>query len=539
MAVDYSKWDHLEISDDSDIEVHPNVDKKSMIRWKQQQLHEQRAQRNQDIKTLEVQKNMYSELNKRVDQILAKVDDSKLADYGYITTYLAENFDPVSKPDGIEEDGPTHNEMIEDLFTQLKKDLEKEGRDPSDGGRIREMIQAHRKKIDDVLKQNLAKLETLYREREQVISSEDIHTGWDRSFLNKGDSKPDPSSSSKQSEKSTAPVSTPSYSSPTPATTSTSAETSPSSATTAATSKEPESTTTTSSNALTSSSAQTSATQGTEEENISDLDPDTVKYSKFSIDKIDQIKRFLKEHTHIIRPDQKDALLMSAFDAQFAHDDKKTFQIIYLSTLLQYIHDIIEFKKTRNPIEIGQIVEQLLSKMFTNTANPAYEAFKNEVERTFNHIKTRCEVITQEQGEDEANQEIQIKSLDENTELVVNLPNPESTDPSEIKRYESFQKLPKKMQDALKTGSLDAVNEVFHGMPIPEAEEILAIFEECEVIGVEALIENEGDWQEIKNEYEKAQDSKGESNHPEGEPKIQALDINDEETFESSADIVD
>lgn len=534
MAIDYSKWDHLEISDDSDIEVHPNVDKKSMIRWKQQQLHEQRAQRNHDIQTLEVQKNMYQELNKRVDQILSEIDDSKLADYGFITTYLAENFDPVSKPEGIEEDGPTHNEMIEDLFTQLKKDLEKEGRDPSDGSRIREMIQAHRKKIDDVLSQNLAKLETLYKERDQVISSEDIHTGWDRSFLNKGDSKPDPSSSSKPIEKSTAPISTPSYSTPSSATTTTPTE-SPvqSSTTTAATPKQTETTTSTVSDSLTSSSKDA-------EEEIGDLDPDTVQYSKLPINKIDQIKAFLKSHTHIIRLDQKDALLMSAFDAQFAQDDNKTYQIIYLSTLLQYIHDIIEFKKTRNSFEIGQIVEQLLSKMFTNTANPAYEAFQNEVERTFNHIKERCKILSQEQQQDEENQEIQIKSLDENTELVVNLPNPESTDPEEIKKYKSFQKLPKNMRDALKTGSLDAVNEVFHGMPIAEAEEILAIFEECEVIGVEALIENEGDWQEIKNEYEKSQESENASSKKvETEPKIQELDINDQENFESSADIVD
>jgi cell division cycle protein 37 len=43
--VDYSKWDNLEISDDSDIEVHPNVDKRSMIKWKQEAIHRERAER--------------------------------------------------------------------------------------------------------------------------------------------------------------------------------------------------------------------------------------------------------------------------------------------------------------------------------------------------------------------------------------------------------------------------------------------------------------------------------------------------------------
>ena len=43
--LNYSKWDNLELSDDSDIEVHPNVDKRSFIRWKQRDIHEKREMR--------------------------------------------------------------------------------------------------------------------------------------------------------------------------------------------------------------------------------------------------------------------------------------------------------------------------------------------------------------------------------------------------------------------------------------------------------------------------------------------------------------
>ncbi|KAF3354984.1 hypothetical protein VdG1_04409 [Verticillium dahliae VDG1] len=52
MPVDYSKWDALELSDDSDIEVHPNVDKRSFIRAKQNQIHQERQQRKHQIETL-------------------------------------------------------------------------------------------------------------------------------------------------------------------------------------------------------------------------------------------------------------------------------------------------------------------------------------------------------------------------------------------------------------------------------------------------------------------------------------------------------
>lgn len=56
MPVDYSKWDALELSDDSDFEPHPNVDKRSFIRAKQAQIHQQRADRKNRIETLKYER---------------------------------------------------------------------------------------------------------------------------------------------------------------------------------------------------------------------------------------------------------------------------------------------------------------------------------------------------------------------------------------------------------------------------------------------------------------------------------------------------
>lgn len=44
-SINYSKWDKIELSDDEDFECHPNVDKKSMVRWKQAQIHKERRER--------------------------------------------------------------------------------------------------------------------------------------------------------------------------------------------------------------------------------------------------------------------------------------------------------------------------------------------------------------------------------------------------------------------------------------------------------------------------------------------------------------
>ncbi|CEG19340.1 hsp90 co-chaperone cdc37 [Ceraceosorus bombacis] len=68
MPLNYAKWDALELSDDSDVEVHPNVDKKSFIKWKQRDIHEKRAQAKADMEGL--QKEL--ELNANLDGQLSK-----------------------------------------------------------------------------------------------------------------------------------------------------------------------------------------------------------------------------------------------------------------------------------------------------------------------------------------------------------------------------------------------------------------------------------------------------------------------------------
>ncbi|KAI8904721.1 Cdc37 N terminal kinase binding-domain-containing protein [Gorgonomyces haynaldii] len=52
---DYSKWDKLELSDDEDFECHPNVDKKSMVRWKQAQIHKERREREDQVVLLKME----------------------------------------------------------------------------------------------------------------------------------------------------------------------------------------------------------------------------------------------------------------------------------------------------------------------------------------------------------------------------------------------------------------------------------------------------------------------------------------------------
>ncbi|KAJ1557950.1 hsp90 co-chaperone Cdc37, partial [Cladochytrium tenue] len=65
----YAKWDKLELSDDDDFECHPNVDKASMIRWKQAEIHRQRRERQDKITALTMEAAMNSRIIDALDKI--------------------------------------------------------------------------------------------------------------------------------------------------------------------------------------------------------------------------------------------------------------------------------------------------------------------------------------------------------------------------------------------------------------------------------------------------------------------------------------
>jgi len=43
--MNYSKWDNIELSDDEDVEVHPNIDRDSFLRWRKEAIHLKRAEK--------------------------------------------------------------------------------------------------------------------------------------------------------------------------------------------------------------------------------------------------------------------------------------------------------------------------------------------------------------------------------------------------------------------------------------------------------------------------------------------------------------
>lgn len=508
MPIDYSKWDKIELSDDSDIEVHPNVDKKSFIKWKQRDIHEKRHQRNLEIKSILVQLTMYAKLNARVDFLLKNLTGEELLQQSIVDKKINDNFDKTEKFDyeklkessgdnlrkGLRdlqfdpaeiENTPPYNEMIEDLFIQIKEDHPEA---KTDSGKLTEYIKEHRAKIDDVLSKQTIKLDDLLYQKSMLISSDDIHTGFDKSFLNKDEEEETPKPEAKKA-------------------TTTSIETINSPATT--------------------TSTEVAKAEPSEKDILDELTvlPATAELSKISSSDLAASAAFLIKHPSICTEQQKDALLMTAFDHQLLNDSKTAKQIIHQSLLLQYIAQLAGPNPSKD--QAVKSIKLFCSKV-SDDSSPAKHAFQQDVENTFNHIKNRCEVIKQEQQLLAGNEEeavIQLKALDDDTELFVNIP--EEGTPE----YEVFTtKLPKDMQDAVKTGSLEEVNKIFSDLKIEEAERILEVFNECSVIGVSGILEDESEFQELQKQYNEEMDLEDKA----GKKKLEEI-----EEDVDTADIVD
>lgn len=63
--------------------------------------------------------------------------------------------------------------------------------------------------------------------------------------------------------------------------------------------------------------------------------------------------------------------------------------------------------------------------------------------------------------------------MDPGTQININIPQPGSSDPIEIKARDLFDQFPPGLQRALESGQLDKVNEVLGKMSVEEAEEVV------------------------------------------------------------------
>ncbi|KAI0097611.1 hypothetical protein GGR51DRAFT_540512 [Nemania sp. FL0031] len=450
MPVDYSKWDNLELSDDSDVEVHPNVDKRSFIRAKQNQIHAERQQRRLKIETLKYERQINDGLIKRISGLLAALKanaaeaEANLAEVAFRAVMESagspEEDTPPPRPEGVHanvEQPPTYSKMMATMLDQVNTTLNEKSPENRYVAMMEEM-EDHLKKVKDLQNQLLAKLAELEQEEGRKITSESIHTGFDSSYV----AKSTPSTSEQKSD-SKVELLNPNFSA--------------------------------------SKSDEAKAAPAADEDDDAEIEAsaDGRKFAKIKASEYRESHDFLTSHPNILSEKETDGILVMAFDAQLDNKDDLARNYIHQALLLQYCRSL------------GRDGVALFFKRINTKGHKAQEVFFKDVYDTYLRIKGRAAEINAQRAAGDGSgdvEQIQLHAVEPGTEIKIQIPPTNSEDEAEKHGREIFESFAPDMRKALETGSLDKVNEVLGKMKVAEAEELVGLLGEAGILSLEEQI---------------------------------------------------
>jgi cell division cycle protein 37 len=430
--------------------VHPNVDKRSFIRAKQNQIHMERQKRKHEIETLKYERIINDALIKRISALLASLrahaSDAKSGNPGEVAFRAvmesAAGLDPKDdqpppRPAGVhnaEEPLPTYTKMMATLLDQVNKTLDEKKieQDKRYDGMVAE-IEDHLKKVNDLQGDLIKKLTELEKEESRKITSESIHTGFDSSHINKSTSSS--SGSGAAADDSKVELLNPNYAGAT-------------------------------SLPASSSSKQDTATPNDDDEITAS--PLAKQFAQIKSTSYRDSHAFLSQHPQILTEKETDGLLVLAFDAQLENKSDYARNCVHQALLLQYCR------------ALGRDGVALFFKRITTPGHQAQEVFLKDVQDTYSRIKTRAREIVMQRAKDEAEgktagqvEQIQLHAVEPGTVINIRIPEAGSQD-EEVKRgREIFEGFSAEMRRALETGKLEEVNKVLGEMSVEEAEDVV------------------------------------------------------------------
>ncbi|KAJ5792314.1 uncharacterized protein N7503_008292 [Penicillium pulvis] len=445
MVVDYSKWDALELSDDSDIEVHPNVDKRSFIRAKQNQIHQQREQRRHDIKTLKYERIINDGLLLRIDKLLSALKKHEGTNtspeqpiFQTIMEFASNPADDQAPPppEGVythEKEQPKYSQMMSSLLDMVKKEFEDSKPDNMIDAYIKG-VEGHQTKVQNLQNELLTKLAALEKEEGSKITSDKLHDGFNASHVAKATDKSQagPSKSTEVQLLNPGAGSQPS---------------------------------------------------GSAAENDDDDDPADVeiselgkKFARLRPNDYAAYLQFISAHPQIIAEKETDGLLVEAFNSQMKGQEDYARQCVHQALLLQYCRSL------------GPDGIKLFFNRITTKDHRASGLFSNDVNETYHRIKSRAAELSKDgsASNDPAGvEQIQLHAVDPNTKITINLPQPNSQEPIEIEARKIFDAFSPELQKALESESLDEVNKVLGKMSVEEAEVVVEQLGESGMLSME------------------------------------------------------
>ncbi|KAG2156016.1 Cdc37 N terminal kinase binding-domain-containing protein [Suillus bovinus] len=468
MPLNYSKWDQLELSDDSDIEGHPNVDKRSLIRWKQRDIHEKRETRKLKISALGAEIACNGVLSPRLHSIRATLGsaDGGLKYFQQLVEKLQTQPSPEAPPTNAK-DQPTYDAMILSLLLQVwdsAKSLPADEREAA----VLSGLDKHIKQLADHTKKLEKDLDVEENEQKKHITSEDIHEGFESKYT---PAKPPPP-----------PVKNAKVDVPT------------TTKTTKTTEIEVLNPAASSSNAPSSSVAPKHSPDSVDEdeveEELPELTPSLEQFSRLPLWDYTQSFHFIQAHREVVVPGASDALLVAAFRAESKGQFKYAEKCVHQSLLLQYCD------------KLGKDGVRLFFQKMISGDQRAVSVFVKDVEGTYSHLKTRAKAAAVETSDV---QKEQIQLVPENPSATISFNVPDGPPPEDLRlegpgtedldveevrkalqmRWEVFESFPEDLKAALKIGTLDEVNKVLGNMDVSIAEDVV---EKLDMAGIMSFV---------------------------------------------------
>jgi len=361
---------------------------------------------------------------------------------------------PPPPPEGVhtqEKELPSYSKMMASLVDQVKAKVNEEKSENIFEAYVAE-IKSHITKIEDLQKQLQEQLMQLDKEERRYITSENIHTGFNSSHVTKADHK----------------VSTPAEPPRKRKTTTEKAKAVEVLNPHALASRDP---------LDRKDSPQSSGADADvdEPDTVDDDDNDADVEASELGKQFAQIKmrdyraslQFISANPQVMAEKETDGLLVLAFNACMDGKEDYARQCVHQALLLQYCR------------ALGRDGVHMFFKRITTQGHQAQKVFYDDVNSTYQRIRTRTKEIEKQRAQEEADgsggvEQIQLHAVDPGTTINISIPPPSSQAPDEVKARELFNAFPPGLQRALESGSLDEVNKVLGKMSVEQAEEIVA-----------------------------------------------------------------
>ncbi|KAL1743079.1 hypothetical protein HDZ31DRAFT_83669 [Schizophyllum fasciatum] len=458
MPLNYSKWDALE--------GHPNVDKNSLIRWKQRDIHEKREARKAKIAFLKAQIACNTTIHPRLKALLAEHDAAAASMPGtaHLSNLIARlqahpsrECPPGNDPEKIEQ---TYDGMVLNLLQQVADEArtkvresgavterEKEERAAQ---AIRDGLAYHDKMLGEEIARHQKELEEEEKEQKKHITMDDIHEGFSTKYTPHKEPEPPaplPVTKPKKEKAKKQEIEVLN------AGASSSSGAGPSSSTAADDSSD-------------------------DEEGVPELSSTLEAFSKLPLRGYDKSWEFIQNHRDVFVPGASDALLVAGFRAQTQGDARYAKQCVHQSLLIQYCD------------KLGPDGPRLFFNRMIKGDKRAEGVFLDDVEKTYAAIVHRV-AVAREEDAGEPKEQIQLVAENPETQISFNVPDgpppahlvlegpgTEGLDVEEVRRalqmrWDVFEAFPEALQAALRDGSLDAVNKVLGEMDVPVAEQVV------------------------------------------------------------------